>query len=731
MNRARISEILTGTTSSWYIALIIGLVLGFFLILAAIIHSALIFSGGLAPFAAQGVGLLLFGAFALCLIVALTSSFRGALAFPQESSAVVLGTIAVAVAAAPMGSGKDLFSTMVAIIIISSLLTGAVFLFIGWYRLANFMRFLPYPVVGGFLAGVGWFMLIRSLPIMTGAELDWDKLPSFFESGTIWKWALGTAYGVLLYFGNKFRPHFLLLPLSMVAMVGVYYVVLFSLGYSLDDAKEAGQLLSGLPDGRVWPAFGLGDLTASVDWGMVLTQLPAVLVVLVISLFSMMMEVNSLEITTGTELDLNREFRASGWGGIVAGLGGSSPGWHSLALSNISRLSGARTALTGVIAALVAGCMLFFGGAIIAVVPMQVVGGVVLFLGLTLVDDWLIAAHRSMPLADYVMVLFVFLPIVFLGFLEGVIIGLVATIIFFVIRFSVVETIDSAFSGRQRQSMRIRPIPHQVILLEHGEQIRGYQVRGYFFFGSAARTLDTFRSALAIDPVPRCLLLDFSRVSGVDISAIVAFHRFIATAELSGVKIVISSMPKRFQSDLRRVLPSREWQSLDFAQNLDQGLERCEDILIEDWEEIYSTQGEARSSLFDLSVDWMAQRLDSQAVFEDLMERLQPWLLVYDYAAGQSIAARGERAEGMQLLAAGRAAAQDLESNARLAEYGPGDVLTPQGAFGDYAVDVDILAEQPCHIMLLTPAARRALERDDPALALELDRYVMSYSESS
>ena len=700
--------------------------LGIDLVSTAIALSALIFSGPLAPFAAQGVGLLLFGSFALCLIVAVTSSLRDALAIPQESAATVLATIAVAVAAMPIGNGKDLFSTMVAIIIISSLLTGAVFLFIGWRRLANFLRLAPYPVVGGFVAGVGWFLVALSFRTMTGIDLDWDTLPRFFEAGTIWKWAPAAVYGVALFFFIRFRPHYLALPLSTVVMAGVYYLALFSLGYSPDDARGAGQLIPALPEGGLWPAFSLEDLTDRVDWGVVAMQIPGITVVLLVSLFAMLLELSSLEIVTGTELDMNREFRAAGLGGLVAGLGGSSPGWQSPVLSTISHLGRARTSLTGIIAASIAGGVLFFGADIVTLVPLQVMGGLMIFLGLVFLSDWLLAARRNMPLADYAIVVGVFLPIAFLGFLEGVLIGLVATVIFFVIRFGALETVDGAFSGRQRQSMRIRPVPHRAILLEHGEQIRGYQMRGYFFFGSAARTIDNFREALNSDPPLRCLLLDFSRVSGVDISAINAFHRFILTAQPSGVRIVLSSVPERFRAALRRALPGQEWQSLDFANDLDQGLERCEDILIAEWERIYATQEEGRSGLFDLSVRQMREQLDHQALFEDLTERLRPWLLSYDYAAGESIAARGERAEGMQLLAAGRAAARDPESNARLAEYGPGDVLTPQAAFGDYTSDVDVLAEQPCHSLLLTATARHLLERDDPALALELYRYIMS-----
>ena len=306
LSRVRIAEMFTAANSPRHIAILIGPVTGILLLFSAITHSALIFSGPLAPFAVQGIGLLLFGCFAFSLIIALTSSFKGAVAFPQSEPAIVLATIGASIVGPVAESGRDLFATMLVIIILSSLLTGVVFLFIGWYRVADFLRFVPYPVVGGFLAGVGWFMLTLSFPIVTGIELDWDTLPGFFDPSTIWKWAPGADYGVLLFIAVKFRPNYLLLPLSIVAMTSLYHLGLFSLGFSLEEAKDAGQLFSVTSGGHIWPAFSLEDLSTRVDWGLVAMQVPAILLVIVVSLFTMLVEVNSLEISTRTELDLNQ-----------------------------------------------------------------------------------------------------------------------------------------------------------------------------------------------------------------------------------------------------------------------------------------------------------------------------------------------------------------------------------------------------------------------------------------
>ena len=62
---------------------------------------------------------------------------------------------------------------------------------------------------------------------------------------------------------------------------------------------------------------------------------------------------------------------------------------------------------------------------------------------------------------------------------------------------------------------------------------------------------------------------------------------------------------------------------------------------------------------------------------------------------------------------------------ARIDEYGPGDALVAEAALGDHAAEISVVAAEPCRTVLMTPVARRSLERDDPELTMELDRYLI------
>ena len=79
----------------------------------------------------------------------------------------------------------------------------------------------------------------------------------------------------------------------------------------------------------------------------------------------------------------------------------------------------------------------------------------------------------------------------------------------------------------------------------------------------------------------------------------------------------------------------------------------------------------------------------------------------------------------MLLVTEGRAIAHEGDTGARMAELGPGDALAAEAAFVPYVPQFSVVAATPCRIALMTPTARRALEREDLALAVELDRYLI------
>ena len=575
-----------------------------------------------------------------------------------------------------------------------------------------------------FWRGLGWFVSIGGFSVMCGIAVNWETLPRLLESGTIWKWVPGVLGALGLLFITKRWSHYLILPVALALATGFYHATLFFLGFSGEEASEAGILFQGMPTGSLWPPIGFGDLTL-VDWDVVASQIPAMLGVALITLMCIVLNASALELSCGVELDMRREFRAEGIANLLASLGGSPPGGNTSVFSVVTHVTGAETRLSGIIAAVPVGLVLLFGGTALEIFPTPVLGGLLLFFGLDLMNGWLVAVRKKLSRVDYGIVLFIALITGVFGFLEGVAAGLVAAIMFFVMRASRVDVIASSFTGRDRLSKRSWPVTDRAILRDQGERVRTYRLRGYIFFGSAVAMGDRLKRTLESDPVPHCLLLDFAGVSGLDASAVNVFYRVIQTARSLGTKIVLSALPERLESTLRRSLPEGEWRSLLFEDDLDRGLERCEQIVIAEWHRLHAGSDDARTTLLDLSIDDAVRQLERQAHFEGLMDRLRPWLKSRSYAADETIVARGEKQEGMQLLVRGRATIRREKAGARLGEFGPGSALASQAAFGDHVAVVEVSAEEPCHTVLITPLDHQSLEREDPHLTIELAKHLM------
>ena len=700
-------------------ALSSGLVSGVYIVVYVFSAGGVIFSGALAPFFSQGTGAILFGTFVVCLVIALTGGYRGAISALPSPAIVVLVAIGSTIAL----QGDVLFMTMVATMMVSALAGGTCFLMIGRFRLTDLVRFIPYSVAGGFLAGTGGALCLAALPLM-GVTPEWPMPPSLLEPSALWSWVPGVAYGLGLFIAAKRWSSSLLLPVSFACAAALYHLGLAFLDISGNEARAMGLLFAGMAEGGLWPAFEPGDL-AHVDWTAVAIQVPNMLALVLVILLSLIMYLSGIELAANVELEWNREFKAAGVGSLIAGLGGGPPGCLSTSASIISHKLGAESRLTGVVASGVMGSALIWVDAALTLVPAPIVAGFLVFIGLVLVDDWLVKTRGTLPWTEYAIIVLIFVTIIGFGFLEGVGIGMLVITVFFAARLSRVEPIEAEFTAREHTSNKIRSIPDRAILREEGALVRVFRLRGYIFFGSVYPLIERIRHSLRKDPPPVCVLLDFSAVAGIDFSAMNVLCTFVRTAHADGRRVVLSAASEPLRDRLSRDLPPAVHDALLLETDADRALERCEDIVIAARRRDSSDESALRSLLLERVSGDMERHLDRQIVFEELVDDLRDWLEPREYDTGETLVPIGEPLQGLQLLMTGRASVYD-STGARLLQCGPGDALEPRGAFGAHAATATTVADEPCRAMLLTAATRRWLEEHEPQLLLKLYGYVLA-----
>ena len=700
-------------------ALSVGFTSGLGLLVAQIAFGTFIFSGGLAPYSSQGVGLILFANFAACLIIALAGGFRGAVSGLSPTLVIVMALIGSTINAA----GHTLFVTTVAALVISAVITGVSFFLVGRFQLSNLMRFIPYPMAAGFVAGIGGVVCLAAMSLM-GAELKLQTLPALLQTPLLWKWAPGALFGIALYLAMKRWKNTLILPVSVVCAIGAYHIVLNSLGISAEAGREAGLLFTSTAGGNLWPSLSPVDI-AYLDWGALAGQIPNMLTLVLIAFIILIMNLAGLELAAGQDLDWDREFKATGYAGMIAGLGGGAVCSMIVPASLRSKLFGATTRLTGVCAALVIAGALFLGDGILEFIPVALTGGIVFFAGVGMLDEGLLKNYKQLPSSEFVITAAIFLTIIVFDLLAGVGAGLVLTLVFFAVRLSRVGTIESRYTLRERHSNKARSIPELAILMQDGKRVRNYRLRGYIFFGSVYPLVDELKQCLSEEPAPASLMLDFRDVTGFDVSAVNVMGRFVKSAHATGVEVALCAPLEQFMAGLKRALPPAEFNRLLVEQSIEQTLERCEDNIISVWQAEDGMAAKRRAQLLDTIGDDVETYLDRQVYFEELMDELQRWLTPRDHPAGANIAGvevGGVRQEGLELLVSGRASVRDSRGS-RLRQFVPGDPVWLPGTQAEETAAV--IADDPCRTMLLTPEARRLLEQQEAQLALKLYRYLL------
>ena len=698
----------------------VGLVSGVSVIIGEIALATLVFSGDLAPYLSQGIGLVLFGILAGCVVIALFSGFLGAVSAPAVPTMLMLAVIGGSLTA----TGDELFPTMVAIIVLCSMATAVCALLIARFRLANLVRFIPYPVSSGFVAGTGGVACWVALSLM-GMGLDADALARLFDPLVAANWGIGVAYGFGLYFATQRWKSFLLMPVSFIAVTGLCHLGLAASGVTQGEAEAAGLLFSGLSEANLWPPVTPDD-AARIDWMAVAAQVPNILTLVLVTLLCVVMYVGGLEVASSRELDWNREFGAIGLAGAAAGLGGGPPSCPVVPTSLRSLMFGVDVRATGVVAALVVGSPLLIGDAVLNLVPVPLMGGVLLFTGIALLDQWLLKVRRRVPRTDYAIILAVFATILVFGFFEGVALGMIVTVVVFVFRIGRAGVVESAFTLREQQSSRSRPVPDRAILRAEGGKVRGYRLQGYLFFGGGYPLADRLKATLGEDPRPQCILLDFSAVTGLDISTVNAMCRFILAARGAGTEVVMGDAPVMLAGELQRNLPPAAYGKLVFAPDSDSALAHCEDRLLAAWQ----PDGDGpvtRSALLDAVAGDMDRFLDRQELFEDLIDALADWVEPLEYGAGEALLSAGGTSDALQLILAGRVSVLDAEG-VRIRQIGPGEAVEPHAPFNARVAGVTAVADSPCRTATLSSLALHLLEESDRELAVRLYRYVLSDS---
>lgn len=708
------SAILAGNARSAALttALVVGVVSGAGSVVDAVAFATLIWAGIAGAYLASGIAAILLGAGLMAIIVAARSSYVAAVAEPQDSSLAVLTLATTAAAAAiPAAAAADRFASVAGIIAITSLATGVVFLALGHLRLGGVVRYLPFPVIGGFIAGTGWLLVEGALALATDTETGLEIVHALGRSEAAKQVIPAVLFGVgmVVLLGRTSHP--LAVPLYVAAAAVLFYLVLATARLTLDDARELKLLLGPFPEGQLWSTLRFPE-PWRMRWDIVWQQLPLIGAVVLVSVMGALLSATGLELAVRRDLDLDHELKAAGWANLASGAVGSPPGFHALDISILAHKLGAESRVVGLMTGTVCLAALAIDARVLGYVPNLIPAGLLLFLGIEFLREWVWEGYGRMPRLDWLIMLLILVLIGSFGFVTGVAAGVLVSMVIFVYNYAGINVIRGNFTGAEFASHVDRPRAVRVALTEHGGEVLILLLEGFLFFGTAARLVSTVRSRLADSAQLRFLVMDFERVRGVDSSAASAFARLLEISEERGCTIVLSHM-----SDV--IVHQMAANGLDLASkglrvfpDVDQAMEWCEERMLETIR-IHADAFDARVRLRDVDGPEAAALLD----------RLTP----ETYPDGHVLIHRGEVSRDMFLLSAGRLRVQiPLEDGhiMRLRSVTAGAIIGEVAYVLGHTRGADVVVEGSATLYRISPETIQRLESEGvPAQAL-LDHFI-------
>tara|TARA_B100001750_G_scaffold175521_1_gene143705 strand:+ start:73 stop:2259 length:2187 start_codon:yes stop_codon:yes gene_type:complete len=697
-------------------SLIAGLVNGIIFVVSAMALGALIFTGELSSYLPQGIGILLFGSLIFALFSAVTASYPIIISAPQDIPIAILALMTTTIVATSRSgwSAQEQYEFIFVTIGLTSVLVGLFFYILGKFKLGKLVRFIPFPVVGGFLAGTGWLIVQFSFSMMTDVDLTINNLSIYFTSDMLIRWVPGAVFAVALLIIYRYISHYLLMPTVLTIGISLFYLLALFNGVSVSELESGGYLLGPFPEGALFTGLPLKYLSG-FDWNLFWVSLPAIGTMMILNAISVLFNFSGLELIIKQDVDLDRELKMTGFSNILAGLGGTPPGYLTLSETSLAYNIGARSRLSSIVVVLVCTFTLFFGANVLSIFPKVILGGLLLNLGLSFLEEWLYDTRAKLTGNDYFVILLILFVIAAVGFLEGIVIGLFMSIILFVLSYSKVKVVKHELTGTTFHSNVERSQYLKRIIVDHGEQIGIFSLQGFIFFGTANRLLDRVKERVENEKAShlKYLIFDFRQVTGLDSSTINSFNKLRIMAKNHSFIVVFCSLDKDMTHQLKAggLLPDQDGVFLKFD-DLDHGLERCEDELIEQYKKL----------------DKELTDFEKQDSFKDQFTGIAEYFEEKKVASDTVIIKQGKDPGGIYFIESGRITVRLDTGSAegiRLKSLGAGTVVGEVSLYLGSKASASVLTETDCAIYFLSKNNFQELNLNSPEKAADLHTYIV------
>jgi SulP family sulfate permease len=515
---------------------------------SAIAFGVAIFSPLAGSLAAQGALAGILGATALGLLAPTFGSRSRLISAPSAPAAAVLAALAATFT--QQGGAAPTILIQIGII---GLLAGAIQVGFGVARIGRLIKFIPFPVVSGYLSGVGLIIIGSQLPRFVGAPggaslLDALRVPSAWMWQSVLVGTVVIATMVLIPRWTKAVPAAILALLAGCAAYLVLALIDPGLMTIVNNPLVIGSLGSGhggVGDalGRYWLAIGNLGLREIVQ-----VLAPALTLGTLLSVDTLKTGL-VMDTMTNSHHDPDRELVGQGIGNMAASIVGGVPGSGTMGASLVNLSSGARTWRSALLAGGFSLLAFLLLSGLIAWVPIAALAGILMVIGFRMIDRSSLAFfYTPATRLDFLVILAVILVAVFGDLITASAVGVALAIILFIREQTRSSVVRNRIEGQEIISKRTRPELEPGDAVADASNMVVFELQGSLFFGTA----NQLQAALEPEAsVRKYLVLSMRRVQSLDVTATHVLEQIKDTLEQHNGYLVFCDIPKGLPSGLK------------------------------------------------------------------------------------------------------------------------------------------------------------------------------------
>ena len=476
----------------------------------------------------------LYGAIALGILAAIFGGTKTQISGPTGPMAVVAAVV-IAGEIALYGSLEAAIGTIVATFV----LAGVFQVLMGVSGIGQYVRYMPYPVISGFMSGIGSIIILMQIFPFFGLSSPADSvaiISSLSEiPSQINMQAVGLAIGTIatIYLFPKITKK---VPSTLVALIGFTLLSVLA-GLSV---PIIGDIPKGLPDVHI-------DTLFRMDWHHPMVMVIPALTLAALGAIDSLLTSVVADNMTKTKHSSNRELIGQGVGNIGAGLIGGLPGAGATMRTVVNINAGGRGRLSGVVHGLILLVVLLGAGEYARLIPLPVLAGILITVGLGIIDTKGLKHLRLVPRSDAVIMVIVLLLTVFVDLLQAVAVGMVMASILFMKQMG--DTAEAEAYADNMEDIHESTLDTQQISEEVRPKVYVQHFNGPIFFGFTAH----FNKIISELPQVKIIVFRMENVPYIDQSGMYALEDAVLALKKRDITVLITGIKKQPEAMLKQI----------------------------------------------------------------------------------------------------------------------------------------------------------------------------------